>query len=346
MPFDSEQALRPLLMFSDPGERFHWIFLVGAACLAARFYAQSLRSRSRSRPRSARHVLAFLVPVRLWKHPSSLLDLKLVLAMALFRALLAFPWGLSAYSVALWEVAVLDRVVGIPAQSTWPPPLITAVYTLTLFLVWDLSRFVLHWLMHAVPLLWEFHKVHHSAQVMTPLTLLRSHPIESLLGALRGIVVTGGIAGLFFHRVRGRADQAERLGVNVLGGLFNLLGANLRHSHVTLRWPPAVEAWVISPAQHQVHHGTRPEHHHRNFGSTLSVWDRLFGTLAFSGEARPFRFGLPRRLLNHHPQRLGSAWLGPISAALKRLGLSARCAPRTSPCSPRAPSRFVTNPPQ
>jgi sterol desaturase/sphingolipid hydroxylase (fatty acid hydroxylase superfamily) len=314
MRFVDHPALRPLLMFADPGERFHWLFLLGAAGLAAAYFVRTPANSSTAR------IFDWLVPVRLWKHPSAMLDAKLVLAMAGLRTLLFFPWSMSAFGVALWTTTTLDRYLGLQTESTWPAPLITAVYTLALFLIWDLSRFALHWLMHAAPFLWELHKVHHSAQVMTPLTLLRSHPVESLLGALRGIAVTGVVAGLFFHLFRGRADQAELLGVNVLGGLFNLLGANLRHSHVPLRWPRVVEAWFISPAQHQLHHGMRPEHHHRNFGSTLSVWDRLLGTLAYSEDATPRRFGLPRRLLNHHPHRLASAWVAPLAAASKRLG--------------------------
>ena len=65
------------------------------------------------------------------------------------------------------------------------------LYTLVLFVAWDLSRFALHWALHRFETLWQFHQVHHSAEVLTPFTLYRSHPVESLLYGLRGVVVTG-----------------------------------------------------------------------------------------------------------------------------------------------------------
>src|ERR1039458_8498353 len=44
-------------------------------------------------------------------------------------------------------------------------------------------------LFHAIPALWEFHKVHHSAEVLTPLTEMRTHPVE--------IIAFMNIIGLF-----------------------------------------------------------------------------------------------------------------------------------------------------
>ena len=73
------------------------------------------------------------------------------------------------------------------------------LYTLTLFVAWDLSRYLLHRLLHGVPFLWELHKVHHSAEVLTPLTLYRSHPIESFLYRMRGVLVVSAVTGTFFY---------------------------------------------------------------------------------------------------------------------------------------------------
>ena len=45
----------------------------------------------------------------------------------------------------------------------------------------DAALWFTHWLFHVVPELWEFHKVHHSAEVMTPITAARMHPVEEIV---------------------------------------------------------------------------------------------------------------------------------------------------------------------
>ena len=49
--------------------------------------------------------------------------------------------------------------------------------TVTLFLAYELGYWLNHYVPHRVPFLWEFHKVHHSATVLTPLTNFRVHPV-------------------------------------------------------------------------------------------------------------------------------------------------------------------------
>ena len=66
------------------------------------------------------------------------------------------------------------------------------------------------------------------------------------------------------------------LGANAFVFIFNFLGSNLRHSHIWLSWGDRLENYVISPAQHQIHHSDNPKHFDSNFGSALAIWDRLF----------------------------------------------------------------------
>ena len=69
-------------------------------------------------------------------------------------------------------------------------------------------------------------------------------------------------------------------------------GANLRHSHVKLKYPSILEHIFISPYQHQIHHSSNSKHFDKNMGSKLAVWDYLFGTLILSKETSKLRFGL------------------------------------------------------
>jgi len=58
--------------------------------------------------------------------------------------------------------------------------LIKIVSTLVLFLAYEIGYWVDHYLKHRITFLWEFHKLHHTAEVLTPLTNFRNHPIAIL----------------------------------------------------------------------------------------------------------------------------------------------------------------------
>ena len=71
---------------------------------------------------------------------------------------------------------------------------------------------------------------------------------------------------------------ALRAGAPIFVFLFNLLGYNLRHSHVYWAWPPLMGRILGSPGNHQIHHSSEARHLDKNFGGVFIIWDRLFGT--------------------------------------------------------------------
>jgi Fe(3+) dicitrate transport protein len=298
--------------FLDPGSRTFWPGLVLAAAIAASAAAWGARSDPR---RAARRALRAIAPVRLLLHRSSRLDVQLLAGRQLLAYLGAIPAVASAWWIAFRVVGALDATVGAPAPWSGDLWLPSAAYALTLFVAWDLSRYVLHRLMHEIPLLWAFHQVHHSAEVLTPLTFHRVHPVESVLYGLRGALVTGVVTGAFFWAFRGAASDVTILGVSALGLVGNTLTGNLRHSHVWLRFPAAVERWLLSPAQHQLHHADDPAWYGRNYGTWIAAWDRIGGTLATAPATPPARFGVTDR---NHRDHLLSAWFGPFLALGRR----------------------------
>lgn len=285
------ELLAGLGPLGDPTHRVFGPFLVGTILVAAVL---------------GRDKLALLFAPRIWTHRSSILDVQLMAAKLLAKAAGLLPAVGGAFGLAFAVVHALDAVVGAPGW-TGPGWLLTLTYTAVLFLAWDLSKYVLHRALHGVPALWSLHQVHHSAEVLTPLTFYRTHPLESLLYGLRGALTTGVVTGVWYWAFRGAAEPLALLGVNALGFGFNLLGGNLRHSHVWLSYPGWLERWLISPAQHQLHHTPDCQ---RNYGTWLALWDRWFGTLDLAGEERPLTFGL--RSANHAPDDLVGALLGPL----------------------------------
>lgn len=204
------------------------------------------------------------------------LDYRYFLVNWAVRTALIAPLILSARTVALWTLNGLERFAE-PLFLRWRYRDIVLCYTLTLFIVGDFSRYLLHRLMHNNSWLWLFHKVHHSATSLNPLTFYRLHPVENLFYALRYALVTGVVTGGFIFCFGARLDLYSIFGGNIFVVLLFAFTSNLRHSHIRLSYGYILEHLLISPAQHQIHHLTR--HMRSNLGSCLALWDWLFGTL-------------------------------------------------------------------
>ncbi len=281
-------VLGPFEMLIEPHRRIYWVHLAFALVFAAAVWW-------RVRRRAGGSLWKYLFPRRVWLHRSSMFDLKWMFVRGALNPLLWWPLRLTAVQIALNEASWLRLHLGTPP---WSSPLergwIIAAFTVLLFLCDDFTRYLLHLLMHRIPALWELHKVHHSAEVLTPLTLYRVHPIESALNNLRGVFTLGALSGLFVWAFPGRIRGWEILGVDALGMVWSALGSNLRHSMVWLTWTRPLEHIFLSPAQHQVHHGRAERYWDKNFGSALAIWDWLGGSLMIASHTeQPRRFGLP-----------------------------------------------------
>lgn len=305
---------RPLRALVDPNERIFWLFVLSS--LAMPWIVLGVR-------RGTRALVLGLAARRIWREGSARADVTLVFVKAVLFGLLEVPWATATVGATLWVGLSLHDVFGAAPQLGWSPLTIGAAYTVVLFLGWDLSRFLVHLAMHRVPLLWSFHQVHHSATVLTPLTLYRTHPVETVLYDLRGLLTTAAISGVFLYLFPSDAVALELLGINAVGFVFNLAGANLRHSHVWLSFG-RLERWVLSPSQHQLHHARDDEAAARgqrrpdetNFGTWIAAWDRFVGTWTASPDRAPARYGLAGA--NHDHASVLSMLVGPIVDVLGR----------------------------
>jgi len=146
-------------------------------------------------------------------------------------------------------------------------PLPRALRVILGFLLLDYTLYIWHWLNHRVPALWRFHAVHHIDLDLDSTTGIRFHFGELALAA-----------GF-------RAAQVLLLGVddNTLRAWQQclLLSVIFHHSNVDL--PIDVErrlqAVIVTPRMHGIHHSTRVEETNTNFSSLLSCWDRLHHSL-------------------------------------------------------------------
>lgn len=298
-----EALLEPLRALGRPDSRVYWPYLVGAALLATGVWL--------ARPRPRGSLFAFLFPRSVWLHPSALLDYRLLFARSLVRALVLAPLSFSTVYVAIRIWMNLRSWLGPGPGASLDRGTVLVLFTVASFVAQDLARYVVHRLAHTIPPLWELHKVHHSAEVMTPFTVYRAHPIESLLMRTGASLAVAVVAGLCLWACPGKLSGGTILGVDLLSFAWTLFGANLRHSHVWLSYGRWVEHVLLSPAQHQVHHSVDPRHFHKNLGSTFALWDWLGGTLFVPRGRMHLRFGLPPNERNHD-DTVGSALLRPV----------------------------------
>ena len=169
---------------------------------------------------------------------------------------------------------------------------VVILFTFFVFILDDLTKYFVHRWMHKWPILWSLHKVHHSATQLTPITIYRTHPLEGIVFSLRAAFTQGVSISLFIYLFGNNVDLLTILGVNILVFAFNVAGSNLRHSHIGIRYWKWLEFIFISPAQHQLHHSVAEEHHDKNFGASLAIWDWFFGSLHHSTETETLTLGL------------------------------------------------------
>tara|TARA_B100001057_G_scaffold104163_1_gene101605 strand:+ start:4701 stop:5606 length:906 start_codon:yes stop_codon:yes gene_type:complete len=280
-----DHLLEPLSYVLDPSKRVFWAYVVGALIVACVVTARAqgyldIAAQLRS-----------LFSGRYWFNRSTSLDYLLLFVNGTIRTLLIIPVLGSHLAGAFVVASFLQRNVADPAVTGLPWLAVAALFSVTLFVCDDASRFALHRAMHSWGPLWRLHSVHHSATTLTPFTVFRVHPIESICYYTRGLLVFSIVAGVFIWVFKGKLTALEIMGVDALGFVFNLAAANLRHSHIYVGFG-RLEAHIISPAQHQLHHSL--DHKHPNFGSCLAWWDRLAGTLAASKGNRVRAFGIAK----------------------------------------------------
>lgn len=160
------------------------------------------------------------------------------------------------------------------------------------YLLIELLGWFSHLLRHKVRVLWVFHEVHHSQREMNPFTLFRVHPVDYLMAEV--IIL---LPSVLFE---------ETLGIVLAYLTVSRLHDALTHSNIrtNLCWLRFV---FVTPQSHRVHHSVEPAYFDMNFGVTLSIWDRLFGTHSPSDFVYP-RTGIPDENFPLESRR-PAAWL-------------------------------------
>lgn len=137
---------------------------------------------------------------------------------------------------------------------------------LATLLILDFAIWAQHLITHKVPVLWRLHRVHHADVDMDVTTAIRFHPVEIALSMLLKI-------GLVY--ALGPAAIAVIAFEIMLNGTAMFNHSNLR---LPLWLDSVVRRLFVTPDMHRVHHSVHRAEHDSNYGFSLSIWDRLFGT--------------------------------------------------------------------
>lgn len=190
--------------------------------------------------------------------------------------LMALVCGACGFTLAAWAETRGIGLLGRTGSNGW---LAIALGVLVL----DAVSYAWHRANHHVALLWRFHQVHHADASFHVGTGLRFHPGELLLALpvrLAVILLLGVPAAgvLVFELVFGVANLVE---------------------HANLELPRRAELWLrrvlVTPSLHRAHHAADWRELNTNFGTILSVWDRLAGSFRANEPGRHVVTGLPDR---------------------------------------------------
>ena len=248
--------------------------------LALRTPRQLLRFRYR-------RVFGLLVAARYFQHKSHRLDLIMTAGNI---GVFAMAGSLAIVSVATVHAATHSTLIalfGTPTPTTLSTTTISLTWSVALFLAYEFAYWLDHYLSHKIPFLWEFHKVHHSAEVLSPITNFRVHPVDSIVFINIIVLCTGLTTALLTFGFGMGRIKIEMWGVMSVVGAVVGLASQLQHSHVWLPLSGWLGRVILSPAHHQIHHSVAREHHDRNFGNMFGVFDWLFGTLSIPPKQRP-----------------------------------------------------------
>lgn len=182
--------------------------------------------------------------------------------------------GACACTVARWAAANEVGLLNVISTPFW-------ANAVTTILALDFVSYAWHRANHRVPVLWRFHRVHHSDMQFTVSTGVRFHPGELVLSLPLRLAAVAALG----------APPAAVVIFEIAFSVANLI----EHGDINLpvRLETTLARVCITPALHRRHHSRQVSDLQTNFGTIFAVWDRLLGTFGESTSAVEVRTGLP-----------------------------------------------------
>lgn len=304
----SQLPFEPIADFyRNAGSRHFWLYVCTGVAIAAAAHRLSGDRRDFMQVFFARDA---------WLSRSARNDYAIILLNPFFR-FTVLAWFVAHLNLIKDGVIHLLHAAGLRGEANDQTALLAGLgLTVALYIVNDFMRWLLHYLQHRIPLLWELHKVHHSAEHLNFATAERHHPLDILFFSGGMAIAMALVNGVFIGFFGASLTVATVFGANALWFASNIIGGVLRHSPAWVSYGPRVERWLISPAMHHIHHSADPRHFDKNMGGSLAIWDRMFGTLYVPNGREVTAFGLGEE--NRDYQSLFALYWRPVKMAAQR----------------------------
>lgn len=284
-----ENVRQNLAGLLDPGSFYSVPALFSTLVITLAFYIFKKPRKGMPRLRAWRRLL---LPSKFMKSRSVKADVYYYFLNSLVTGTL-IGWGLiSGAQVSQVVSEFLNSHVGAHESLVINGFAAHVVITVCLFLAHDFSYWLDHYLKHSIPALWPFHRVHHTAELLTPITNFRMHPVDTLIFTNIQVLFIGATNGIMLNLFGDNVSYFNLGVINVILALFYVTIINLQHSHVPIRFTGIWGRIFFSPVHHHIHHSSDPAHYGRNLGSFLAIWDWMFGTLLTPEQvSAPLKFG-------------------------------------------------------
>lgn len=196
-------------------------------------------------------------------------------------------WVLRGVEIAAYGFTL--EHASLHLTSSWP----MAAQWVFAFIAWDLCFYWMHRMHHKVPLLWAVHQIHHQGEQFNLSLGVRNGWYSSLTNfPFIAVLAICGIPLEIFVVVSSLHYSIQLYNHNALVGRSGLL-----------------DKFLVTPSNHRVHHGMDKRYINRNFGGTLLLWDRCFGSWQPERDDIEMRFGVHGGVTSHNPLWANNPWL-------------------------------------
>jgi sterol desaturase/sphingolipid hydroxylase (fatty acid hydroxylase superfamily) len=198
--------------------------------------------------------------------------------------------GVSAFAVGIGNIGisalVKTLIFGIVLYFynivPWFIPPTWWSYILCMIAI-DFFRYWAHRVAHEQRMWWATHVTHHNSEQYNFTVSFRLSWTQHLK-----IVFFIPVALMGFHPV-----------VFFIANQIEVLYQFWIHTELIKKLPRPIEYIFVTPSHHRVHHGTNDKYLDKNYGSTLIIWDRMFGT--FQGEEEKANYGILTQINSYNP---------------------------------------------
>jgi len=152
--------------------------------------------------------------------------------------------------------------------DVWPNAWPVGLQLLVAIVMYEGTSYWQHRFFHRSRHLWGFHALHHSGPNLNILRGLRFHGVDLGLPTLVGylpFLVLGAPA---------RMVVLMNVAISAFG--------STQHANIRMRTPRWLDAILCTPVLHRRHHALTLEESECNYGTTVMIWDRLFGTFQYA----------------------------------------------------------------